>query len=343
MTIVEGGASFDKRITVLYNIYGMPELDPKPTVPDELEPLLDDEMVENAHQFWQSITIPELRRIMPGITTTPYGRAAVIEPVGEWDETTIVVGAPFQQVWKPTIFARMGYAQLAICPTSRMVVLPNNSVASINIDVPLEKREVVASGDLRPFYEQQARVLEALGTSGAVMLSGYSLGALTAIGLAAVCSDKYKVEVVNADEPPTGGREHKELRRDFLDSGGWADQRAAIADSQLQLFSKLLNRPRLVIDYAEFGAASFDPFSQALSNGMARQDFSELVKSARNQWPDIPFKIGHVAGSKLVRVEQIPSDVAHVRSYSGDGTHMHATGDNVVAHALMMLDALSVE
>ena len=316
-----------------------------PTVPDELTPLLDNSLVQAAQDYWETTSLEALHRIMPQPTTVTFGRdgsgrAVEIEPLGEWDETTMVVGTPYQQAWKPSMFVRMDYAHMAVNPNSRMVVLPNNSVTDQYIDLSGSQLEAVSNGNLRPLFEQQLRVLESLGVRGEVTLSGYSLGALTAIGLAAVCSDKFNVSSLNADEPPTGERDPKILQKDFLASGGWGDQKAAIEDTQLPVLSQALNTRRMGMDYLRFMVASLDPCSKAVRQGMARHNFAELLKSARDQWPTIPIKVGQVAGSRLVRVEQVPTDIVALRQYSGPGARKHATGDNVVAHSLMILDAL---
>lgn len=321
----------------------MPELSPQPTVPDELTKFLDDSLVLAAYEHWQATSMADVHRDMPEPTTTEYGRAVVLEPRDDdWNGSTMVVGAPYRQAWKPSMYIRMGLAHQVIMPYSRMVVLPNNTVGDAYLHLPEEQLDMVAGGNMRPFYEQQAQILEALGTKGEVVLTGYSLGALTALGLAAVTSDKYEVTLVNADEPPTGERDTKTLQKDFLASGGWGDQRAAIADANIPVLSRALSMHRLGMDYARFGATTVNTFSRALLEGIAHQDFGELLKSAREALPDITFKIGHVAGSRLVRIDQVPADLAVVHEYSGAGAHKHTTGDNPVAHALMILDAVDV-
>lgn len=321
----------------------MPELSPQPTVPDELTNFLDDSLVLAAYERWQALSMADIHRDMPEPTTTEYGRAVVLEPRdGDWNGSTMVVGAPYRQAWKPSMYIRMGLAHQALMPNSRMVVLPNNSVGDSYIHLPEAQLDQVAGGNMRPFYEQQARILEALDTKGEVVLTGYSLGALTALGLAGVNSDKYEVTLVNADEPPTGDRDSKTLQKDFLASGGWGDQRAAIADANIPVLSRALSAYRLGMDYVRFGVTSFDTFSRAVMEGIAHQDFGELLKSAREALPDVTFKIGHVAGSRLVRVDQVPADMAVIHAYSGAGAHKHATGDNPVAHALMIVDAVDV-
>ena len=334
----------DKQLIELYNILVMPESTPQPTVPDELTPYLDDNLVQAAYERWRATTTADMRRDMPEPISTEYGRAVILDPhEGERDEySTIVVGAPYRQGWKPSMYIRMELARQAIFPNGRLIVLPNNSVGDPYLTLPEDQLDQVAAGNLRPFYEQQARVLEALDTQGEVILSGYSLGALTAVGLAVVASDKYKVALVNADEPPTGDRGTKELKHDFLKSGGWGDQRAAIADADIPVLTQALSVGRLGMDYARFGVTSIDTFSRGLMEGIAHQQFGDLLKAAREQWPDVSFKIGQIAGSRLVRVDQVPADLAILHEYTGAGAHKHATGDNPVAHALMILDAISV-
>jgi len=320
-----------------------------PIVPDELTDLLDDPTVQAAQEDWQDWTLRDVHKAMPEPTATEYGRAVVLEPEGDWDGTTTVLATPFQQAWKPSMFIRAAYAQQAVAPESRMVILPNNSVTDTYYHFERPELGQLSSGNLTPLFEHQARVLEALGVEGKVMLSGYSMGALTAIGLAKVCSERLAVVSVNADEAPTGGREPKALNKDFMTSGGWGEQRAAIADARVPALSEALKTRRLAFDYARFGTASLlsmvglRPVNKALAEGMARVDFGALLLEARAQFPEAIIKLGRVVDSRMVQLERVPQAAADIREYSGAGAHKHTTGDNVVAHALMMLDAQRLE
>lgn len=321
----------------------MDPLERGPIVPDELTDLLDDPVVQVAQEDWQARRLQDVLATMPQPTDTEHGRAVVLEPRGYWNGTTTVLATPFQQAWKPSMFIRAAYAQQAVAPRSRMVVLPNNSATDTYYNFEQPELEQLASGNFSPLFEHQARVLEALGVEGAVTLSGYSMGALTAIGLAKVCSDKLAVATINADEAPTGGREPKQLQKDFLASGGWGEQRAAINDAHIPALSEALNSRRLALDYTRFGLASLRATNKALAEGMARVDFGQLLLEARAQAPSAVIKLGHVVDSRIVHLDRVPVGVADIQAYSGAGAHKHTTGDNAVAHALMMLDAQRFE
>ncbi len=316
------------------------ELGQDPSVPDELEYLLDEPAVRAAQVDWQAKSLHDVLAEMPQPIATEYGRAVVLEPIGgEWDGTTTVLALPFQQAWKPSMFMRAAYAHQAVAPESRMIVLPNNDISDSYYDFEKPELQKIAQGNLSPFFENQAQILEELGVEGEVTLSGYSMGALSVIGLAKVCAGTLEVTSVNADEAPTGGREPKALQKDFLASGGWAEQRAAIADAHLPALSAMQNSRRLALDYTRFGLASLRPSNKALAAGMARVDFDELLSVVREQLPAGAIKLGRVANSRLVQLQDTAANGIDLRTYTGVGTHKHATGDNVVAHALMMLDA----
>jgi len=322
----------------------MASFEQDPTVPDELVDLLANPSVQETHEFWQNRSLQDVCAAMPEPVVTEYGRAVVLDPVdAEWDGTTSVLALPFQQAWKPSMFIRAAYAHQAVAAESRMVVLPNNSATDTYYHFERAELRKLSAGNLNPLFEHQARVLEALGVEGKVTLSGYSMGALTVLGLAKVCSDEFTVVSVNADEAPTGGREPKELRKAFMASGGWSEQRAAVADARLPALSEVLHARRLVLDYVRFGLASLGAENKALAAGMARVDFGELLSGGRAQFPGAIMKLGHVADSRLVQLEHVPQALRDIRRYSGAGAHKHATGDNVVAHALMMLDAQRLE
>jgi pimeloyl-ACP methyl ester carboxylesterase len=252
----------------------------------------------------------------------------------------MVLGLPFQQGWKPSMYIRAEYARQLIAPDSRMVVLPNNTNKEQFYAFSGEDRAKMADGNLDPFFERHLRVLEELDVRGEALLTGYSMGALTAVGIAAKCSNTFGVRVINADELPVGGRKPKELKKAFMKSGGWGEQRKAIADAKISALSSALNTGRLALDYAQFGLSTFDADNKALHAGMARGDFGGLLRRAQANSPEATIKLGHVVGSQLfLPSAEVDLNGFDIREYTGDATHMHATGDNVAAHALMILDA----
>ncbi len=315
-----------------------------PNVPDELTNYLSVQSLEETQNYWQTRSLADVRAAMPEPISTEYGGAVVLEPTGsECDDTyTMVLGLPFQQGWKPSMYIRAEYARQLIAPDSRMVVLPNNTNRKQYYAFSSEDRAKMTSGNLGPFFERHVRVLEELEVQGEVMLTGYSLGGLTAVGIAAKCPSKFDVRMVNADELPTGTREPKELQRAFMKSGGWGEQREAVADAKVPALSAALNTGRLALDYAQFGLSTFDADNKALHAGMARGDFGELLRQARANLPEATIKLGHVAGSQLFLPSAgVDLGAFNVREYTGAAAHMHATGDNIAAHAMMILDGVA--
>lgn len=321
-------------------------------VPTELQPFLERENVQEALEPWQTRSADEVFESMVTPEVIDLGnrrvRAAVIRPEGEADDTALVLSLPFQQGWKPSMDIRARVLRDVVAPNSTMIVFPQNSRESQARYYELNKDELekVAGGVLRPVAELQLRTLEKLGI-GKAALTGYSLGALLSLNMAATGSDKIEITRVNADEAPSKiGRSAKELNQDFRKSGGPFAQRKSMKDSGLPSIMDVLSVPRMVEDYANFGLSLGIAENKALSQGMAG-GIESLVVGARQQNPDTRIKLGYVAGSKLFDVDSIskamlfdrsPEAKLHAYKYSGEGTHMHTTGDNPVAHALMALE-----
>jgi len=270
-------------------------------------------------------------------------RIAVLNPRGdEIDDTnTLVVTLPHEQAWKPSMQLRTELLRQIVAPDSRAVVFPNNTWQKrsyYGFDNDTCSR--MANGDIRPFAEKQVRVLEKLGVSK-VSVTGYSLGASAGIGIAAVGSPDIEITHVNADEAPSANRDAKQLQKDFMSSGGWSEQRAAIAQSAIPALSRAQLSPKLAMDYANFGLSTLVKENKALLQAMAG-NISPLVETAVANYPDMKMKIGYVAGSLLVDAASLElPKYARLVEYSGSGSQMHATGDNIVAHALMALDGLN--
>jgi hypothetical protein len=321
-----------------------------PSVPVELTEYIDKD-VREAHARWQTMSLGQVVARMPEPTETKYGRAVILEPEGDFDENrTVVLCLPHQQAWKPSTAIRALFMQDAVAPSSRLVVLPNNTVGQKPYyTFDNAQAETIASGRMFPFYENQTRLLEKLGIQGEIDLTGYSLGAMTAAGIASMGSEKWRVRVVNADEAPNKDREVKDLKVDFLKSGTWTDHRQAIRDTTIPVLADALSAPRLAADYARFGLSTRIPENVALEAGMAASNFNFMVQAVAGMHAGIVIKLGQVAGSRITDVEGLAvtaeaadtrGAVAHVM-YTGHGAHRHATADNVVAHALMYSDALS--
>lgn len=319
-------------------------------VPDQLYPYIDEKFMA-VHEEWAEKSMPDLLASMPEPTETSHGRAVVVEPDGDYDEdSTLVLALPHQQAWKPSMAVRAAFTRESVTPNSRVVVLPNNTVGDSYYSFSAAEKATVESGDLTPYYENRARILEELGVSGSVILSGYSLGGLTVTGLASVRSDRWNVEVLNADEVPNAVRQPKELQRDFMQSGGWGEQRLAIADANLPVLRQALSVPRLAADYARFGLATLNSENAALAKGMARHNFEATLTDASAAQAGMSIKLGHVVGSRVFNpqafdMSKLSTDVRENLSevaYSGDAARLHPTGDNPVAHALMLQQAIAL-
>lgn len=317
-----------------------------PVVPDQLRQYMDDDYMV-AHERWQDISLGDLAERMPDAVETEFGKAAILEPAGNEYRDTVVVGLPHQQGWKPSMYARAKYMQDTVAPESRIVVLPNNAAGDRNYHFDAETAAAVRGGNLTPYYEQRARLLDAIGVEGKVDLTGYSLGGLTVVGMAGVLSDRWQPRVVNSDEAPNAQRTPGELRSDFLGSGGIGIQRRAIVDADVPAINQALNRPRLLRDYAQFGFGTFIAENRALADGMATPEFNRLVGKAL-AGPAELVKIGNVEDSLVFRAEA--DDLAsvydderlHRTTYTSAENRKHATGDNAAAHALMLKEALTL-
>jgi hypothetical protein len=322
-----------------------------PVVPNQLQPLLDDH-VRDVHERWQEHVLYDVYQMIPKPTVVDLpdnrrARAVVLEPATPDVDTdlTLSLALPYQQAWKPSMFIRAAIAREIVAPNSRMVVLPQNNIRQQFCELDAMELHRLFKGDMRPFYEYETRVLEALKVQGRVALTGYSLGGLTAIGIAGRGSTQFEVAVVNSDEAPNKVRSTRQLAKDFQKSGAWKEQKAAIADAAVPALTEALNTCRLAWDYAKFGIAhTTTTQSKAIMSGMASPSYPELVARAQTQYPNMQLKIGSVLGSQLFDIFQsgyVRGDNVSKYIYSGEGTHLHATGDNVMAHALMFKQALA--
>lgn len=321
-----------------------------PVVPFELSSGLTDRILEvheryanyNLHDFIKLSMGEGPAKIPAGEDTTNY--VSLGNPTDPY-ATTHVLALPHQQAWKPSMAIRANIYHEANNPDGLTVVLANNSISNRAYRFSEVEQEAIASGNMRPFYERQTRAVEHLMNShsmrGRVALAGYSLGGLTALGIATVGSDRLDIAEVHSIESPNEDQIPKELKRKFLKSGSWGDQRAAIKDAHLPVLEEALRFDRLALDYARFGIASFtNAENKALSQGMANNNFNLLVKIALKQYEDISIYAGHIVGSQLFNPDVVTdiNDPRFVvkRISEGEGNHRHATGDNPIAHALML-------
>ncbi|HSX43937.1 MAG TPA: hypothetical protein VLE69_01390 [Candidatus Saccharimonadales bacterium] len=324
-----------------------------PRVPDQLEPLIDDRLLE-IHGEWQELSLSDVKAQMPNPITIATNdgqgvRAAILKPTGFDGDMSqaLVIDLPHQQAWKPSMYIRSEITRQVVAPELPAVVFPNNSLNDLYYDFTDSEYERLDNGDISPLAEKQVRILEELNVAK-IAITGYSLGGKVALGVGDVGSDTIEITHINADEAPSSvERSAKELQKDFLQSGGWGEQCAAIRDARLPVLSQALNMSRLLMDYARFGVATRNKQNRAIHNAMT-DTVSEVLLGTIISNPDVKIKMGRVGMSNLV----IPTFIYAPHSipespnfreivYTGDAAHKHATGDNVFAHALMAKHGIS--
>jgi hypothetical protein len=315
-----------------------------PVVPDQLIAALTPEILE-VHEEWSHKSLPDL------LATAPYPesfglsdrqvRAVVIN--GDPEAGINVVGFPYQQAWKPSMFIRTMFSHAATNREGVTIVLPNGSVTDSYYELTPEERAILDAGDMTPFYNLQTRTVESVlrrrGYKGKVALKGYSLGGLTSLGIAATPSDELDIVSVHSDEMPNIKRPTKDLKNDFLGTGVWGsfkEQRAAIADAAMPVLDEALSLGKLGLDYVRFGIANaVNKDNKAQYSAMATPAASALTRKALENSPDALIHFGSVQGSKMFLPIHFGNPRVSHDYYSGAGTHGHATGDNPVALALM--------
>lgn len=348
-----------------------------PVVPDQLKPLLD-EYALSIHEKWRSLAFYDIKHAMPEpeLIETKDGRRTRIVDLTPADgpdpeAPTIALFLPHAQAWKPSMFIRAELARQMVIPEGRMLVFPNNSIGdayykfdchySLPSIASTDGSESVPEGMLRDAMER-LRPLKALGSllMGALeakhaqkaAFMGYSLGGLLGWVVSAAGSDTVEVTHIGSFEAPSHERTPGQLRKDFS-KGGLPLLRAAVSDAKLPALSEAMNVSRLAYDIGCFVLANtMDEQTRFLYRSMGRMWRSLFIPSALGQYPNM-----HVLQGRLNRSAVLPreawTDTAQIvyqhmsnpnklteRSYYGEGDRGHATGDNVVAHALMIKDAL---
>lgn len=318
----------------------------RPLVPEQVDHYLDDAHVQDTLERWQQAELEPTLASMPAVKSMRLdddrrvGYVDLHPAAGPTTDEVIVLPLPHQQAWKPSMFVRAELMRQILAPQGRVIAFPNNSREAENYyTFTRPEQRKLAKGDISPLSELQVRVLEKLQLSR-ISVTGYSLGGLSALGIASVGSPQLEITHVNSDEMPYSFRKLPQLKKDFLKSGGWGDQRAAIADAALPVLSEVFSRRNMGRDYANFGLSTFIGENADLLNMMAGSKLGLLDKALEAN-PQANIKVGRVVGSLLFGAgfPTYPGKVSDVE-YTGEGSHMHATGDNPVAHALMAKDGL---
>lgn len=309
----------------------------------ELYRPIQDEILE-VREHWQYKTLDDVRTEMPkpeyvSLEDGRAMRAVVLDPAGERDEqTTYALILPHQQDWTPHHYIRARIKQQIVAPNSRWLVLLNKNAHTFSPD----EQELLAKGDGQPQTKQQMQALEHF-SSGVTLLDGYSKGGLDALRLAALGSDKIEITGLNADEVPCKiGRNTKELRGDFMSSGGPLTLRRVIRGADVMALSEAMNDPRLLADMGKFALASFKKENQLMEKTMAGT-VDTLMGDVARQLPEGATKVGFIEDSKLFDPQSLsPSVFRLVRlvRYYGPGFARHASGDNPILNAAMSHDGL---
>jgi hypothetical protein len=118
----------------------------------------------------------------------------------------------------------------------------------------------------------------------------------------------------------------------------------AVESSTIPAYRKNANALARWKGIAQFGLAARSKEAQAMLAGMAG-DVRRYVEAIDNT---VPVKLGGVDGSKLFDPNSV-ADLANAENrqrrvvmYHGEGTHAHATSNNLRSHALMAMHGFGV-
>lgn len=316
-------------------------------VPDELYPLADDR-VNEVHERWSSYRLSDITKMMPTTVGIDVGatevKIAPLLPKGDYDESlSIALFTAQSQHWSPQQYALAEVSRQVVAPNSAMYVFPNNSVIRSYYSLTREQRKEVASGNVAAIGEQFMKTLEALRL-GRTALTGYSWGGLPAAAIAGIHSGSVELVGLNLDETPN--QENPNLASDFLTSAG--DLGAIVDDANLQAIASIQGMLRRYgLAYPAFGIANYlVPTGIATRRAMQHSKLIPMLEAAKSARPDLLIKLGRVTDSKIVKVSpQVEGLInrhpdVRLATYSGDGSHMHGTGINPMAYALMVKDGL---
>ncbi|MCA9348203.1 hypothetical protein KC867_02235 [Candidatus Saccharibacteria bacterium] len=302
-------------------------------IPNELHNFVDDHFLD-VHEQLSHTNAKDIDHLL--------GQGHILFE-GDPEAGVNVLALPFQQGWKPSMVLRSEMHRRINNPDGVTIVLPNNSISDKWYSFNDKEVTTMADGDMKPFYEKQARTVELalsrFGHIGKVVLDGYSQGGLTALGIATTGSTRLDVHAIHSIEAPNRNITPKQLQKDFMSSGG--NTLAAIKHANLQSLSKAMNLPKLAKDFAEFGIASLaNRGNKALYTAMSNPNYYRLIIDALVQNPEAKISTIRIEGSKLydpVVTADINNDrFTEIALAKGPGSLGHATGDNIVAHALMM-------
>ncbi len=310
------------------------------------------EGVLRAYNHWAGKDLRDVVTEMPEPTYVPIDEMRdvqlmqILPDSADFDTTrTTALGLPFLNGLSPHQYIRAKTLQLILDPEVPLIVMPNNSSKNSAYTFTTEDRRRLAMGNIRPLGEIELLAFEELDKQrslGALSITGYSQGALTALAMGAVGSSRLHVTNINADEAPSKfGRSVKRLAKDFQ-SGGLSQLFGAVKDADIDALSEAMRAPGLLLDIVRFGMQSLRADSKLIQRSMVG-DVDGLVAGVDLQ--DVPVKLGFVEGSPMFSPSFESADLLskHVTTigYDGPGNRGHATGDNVILHALMAVDGLT--
>ena len=308
--------------------------------------------IERVHNYWSGKSLRDVVEEMPEPTVVSINEmhdvaVVQIEPNSiDYDQSRdILLALPYLNGYTPHHYIRAKTLQLLATPNHNMWLLPNRIGNKPAYSFDSDQRKLLSEGNMSPLGEVYYGAFDAINrdrTLGAVSVSGYSQGALTALAIAGVNQTSFSIERVNADEAPSQiDRDEKHLQRDFMKSSSLFNLMAAVKNADIKPLSQAMNIPRLVLDRARFSMNSQSSEAKMIHNAMTGSA-SELVRRAVESGAAV--KLGYIAGSTLFD----PSSVGYARNgldiveYQGAPfDRKHASGDNVVAHAIMALQGLS--
>jgi hypothetical protein len=326
----------------------MSEMAFKETTFEHLESVNEDRILE-VYDYWANKTLEQVAREMPEPTYLTLDeerqvKLVELEPNSwQYDETkATVLGLPFLNGYTPQHYMRAKTLQILMGSENPLWIMPNNSHKDNAYTLADSDRIRLATGNIKPLGELEMRAFEKLRTMrgiGSLSISGYSQGGLTALAMGAAGSDILHIEAVNADEAPSKTyRSAKELQKDFL-SGGMFDVPNAAKDADIDALTDAMSKPKFILDIMRFFVQSKRHDSKLIHHAMSGSVDGLVAETLGN---NVPVKLGHVEGSPMFDPESIDEtqDNLTIVSYTGASNRGHATGDNIIAHALMAKDGL---
>ena len=267
-----------------------------------------------------------------------------LPPKGDVDETrTIALGTPYLNGISVPQYIRAKTLQELAAPNVGMYLMPNNTSRNSAYALNPEEQRRLHKGDISPLGEMKMAALEQLNKArpmGSLALTGYSQDALTVLAMGAAGSNTLHVSMINADEADSKiGRSAKDLQKDFT-KPGITPLRNAIKDADIDALTQAMNPLRLGRDFFSFSREKPRPDSKAIHYALTG-DANYLLDALI--YGGTPVKLGFAADTLIFDPESIRPDHDNLRvvRYNGRYDRGHATGDNVIAHALMAQDGLT--